>query len=128
MSRLSHQPRKGGAFIILVVALLVVVLGATQAMLRGEVGSQRNEQTRTKTDALERALAAAELLDHDWQSELRFPIDQTQAVLIKANDPQTQLTASWISRETVQASITRAVERSSDNENDSKKSNPKSGK
>ncbi len=117
MNQRKHPTRNGAAFLIMVVALLVVILAASNAMLRGEVASQRNQRKRMQTDTLLRSIAATESMHHDWQTDLVLPIDQDQSIHITANDDKTQLTAKWLRGTKTQNSITRQIKPHDDDSN-----------
>ncbi|QDT12048.1 hypothetical protein [Planctomycetes bacterium K23_9] len=106
--------RSGAVYVILVVALLLVVLGASAAMLRGEVASQRNSASQMKSDTLLRAITAAKNLQFDRTNEIVLPIDSDQKIVITANADKTQLTAKWLRRDKLQQSITRSMKLQSD--------------
>ena len=124
--RAGHRPRKGGAFLLLIVALLVVIVGATQAMLMGEIRSQQNERQRSKTNALIRAMEIAQSIDHDWETSVELPIAQSakqtspakQSIQISTNADKSILKASWVVEDRTVASIVRPMANSNEDTGD----------
>jgi type II secretory pathway pseudopilin PulG len=99
--------RSGAAFLLLVVALLLVVLGATQALLRGEIASQRNRRQQLQADTLQRAIVSLRDAGVDWQFPVELPIDDHQRIVIAVDKQKTQVTAHWMSGQSIQNTVVR---------------------
>ena len=105
----SRNPRKGGAFIILVVALLIVVLGASQAMVRSEIASQRNSSERMQIDTLLRAISATNVLHSIDGDDVVLPIDDRKEVRVSRDESKNLITAKLIQDDRVLQTITRVL-------------------
>ena len=119
-----HRPlriRRGGALLLLIVALLLVILGALQALLRGEIASQRNATQRFQSQALIRAIETAQSASVDWSTPVVLPVNEAddETIIVKANEDKTELTATWLVQDQVIRTMTRTMNMAS-NSQDSK--------
>lgn len=96
MRKQRKNNRSGAAFVLLVVAVLMVVLGAWQALLRGEVSSRRNDRNRAQTATLSRAIELASSLQAN--DPIVLPIDEStnQEINVAPNEQKTLWIANWI--------------------------------
>ena len=101
--------RRGAAFVLLVVAILMVVLGAWQALLRGEVSSRRNDRDRAQSITMARAIEVASSLK--TQDAVVLPVDEStkQEIKVAPNDDKTLWVANWIMDGEIVKTISRPM-------------------
>ena len=99
---LLSKRRPGAAFLMLVVMILLVVVGATQTLLRNELTLRRGETDRIRVRTLRAAIEAVQSADSlasagDESAPIRLPLDDSsgQFIEVTINQDQSQITARW---------------------------------
>jgi len=104
-------PRRGAAFLLLVVLVSMVVLAAIRTMVIAESSSRRHElqgrRSRTLVAAIE---AAMPIVDQSFES-CRLPIDESANEFIKVTLDQdhSTVTATWYQGDKVVDELSRQI-------------------
>lgn len=94
MTNRQHK-RTGGAIVLLIVAILLVMIAATQGLVRTEISTQQNERERAAAATLIRAIEFAKAVDHDWETAMTLPLDAGgKKVVLNLNGDKTELVAT----------------------------------
>jgi hypothetical protein len=90
--------RKGAAFLLLIFLVLLVVLGATQTMVRSEMTTRRSEQGRLRIRSMVTAIDAAQNMTGESTDSVRLPIESAAnefiEVTVYKND--SRVVARWL--------------------------------
>ena len=94
----SRTRRKGAAFLLLVFLVLLVVLGATQTMVRSEMTTRRGELGRQRLRSMVIAIDAAQNLSGESANPVRLPIDPAANEFIEVTVDQdaSSVVARWL--------------------------------
>ena len=100
-TRRLHSSRRlpsGAAFLLLVVALVLVIGAATFQMVKSEwvVRSGLSQQGRAAT--MQRAIDAAQATVESTAEPVQLPIDQQQWIIVRSEsaDGSSRIVAEWI--------------------------------
>ncbi len=94
-----RSDRNGAAFLMLVIVIVLVIAGATRALLRNEVQTQRSTRGWLRGQAMAAAIAQARqggISGATWS----LPIDPAndEYVTVVRDETSGELTARWIRR------------------------------
>ena len=94
----SRTRRKGAAFLLLVFLVLLVVLGATQTMVRSEMTTRRGELGRQRLRSMVIAIDAAQNLSGESTDPVRLPIDPAanEFIEVTVNQDASSVVARWL--------------------------------
>lgn len=108
-----RHSRKGAAFLILVILVLLVVVGATQGLLRGELTTRRSEVDRLRARSMTAAIEAAEQAMMKSVDPIRLPVDESwdEYLELSINKDKSQITARWVKRDQVIDEMRQAIEK-----------------
>lgn len=108
-----RHSRKGAAFLILVILVLLVVVGATQGLLRGELTTRRSEVDRLRARSMTAAIEAAEQAMMKSVDPIRLPMDESsdEYVELSINKDKSQITARWVKRDQVIDEMRQTIEK-----------------
>ena len=103
--------RRGTAFLLLVVALVIVVMACTQAFVRAEVTSRRNEKNQRNLKQLQAAIdSTRQLLAVDHFTTISLPLNEETAERIEITRQEDAITARWMQGDTETESLTRTTQ------------------
>ena len=103
--------RRGTAFLLLVVALVIVVMACTQAFVRAEVTSRRNGKNQRNLKQLQAAIdATRQLLAVDHFATISLPLNEETAERIEITRQEDAITARWMQGDTETESLTRTTQ------------------
>lgn len=109
------RSRRGAAFLMLVVAVLIVIVGASQMLVQGEMASRRGESTRDRIRSLETAIGVS---SQSGQSETVLPLDadaderiEVTAEADQRDEGKQRWTARLLRGDQVVDSLTRVLPR-----------------
>jgi hypothetical protein len=94
----SRTRRTGAAFLLLVFLVLLVVLGATQTMVRSEMTTRRGELGRQRLRSMLIAIDAAQNLSGESTDPVRLPIDPAanEFIEVTVNQDASSVVARWL--------------------------------
>jgi len=105
------KARRGVAFLLLVMVLLIVVMTFTQAFVRVEVLSRRTERSQWTLKQLQAAIdSTSQLLVNDRLTTVLLPVNETTAERIEVTREGKAITARWIQGDTEGQSLTRTTQ------------------
>jgi hypothetical protein len=96
-----------------VILVLLVVVGATQGLLRGELTTRRSEVDRLRARSMTAAIEAAEQAMMKSVDPIRLPMDESsdEYVELSINKDKSQITARWVKRDQVIDEMRQAIEK-----------------
>ncbi len=104
--------RTGAAFLLLIFLVLLVVLGATQTMVRSEMTTRRSEQGRLRIRSMVTAIDAAQKMSGESTDAVRLPIEPATnefiEVTIHKND--SRVVARWLRGDQVIDEMTQKLD------------------
>ena len=111
-------PRHGAAFLIMVVMVSLVVLGATQSLVRNEILQRRGNGDWIRSQAMQAAIASSLRAEIDRDQTLRLPLDQSAEEYLEVRRNQVAdgnvdsdtIVVRWIRRGEVIDQATRTIE------------------
>jgi hypothetical protein len=108
----NRAPRKGAAFLILVVLVLLVLVGATRTLVRSEVTSRRSEGDQARVRSMRAAINATLQTTHDSSDPIRFPLDDksTEYIELTVNQDRSLITARWYKGDQAIDAMTQEIE------------------
>lgn len=94
----KQSARRGAAFLLLVIAVLLVITGATFQMLQSEWTIRRARGEAQRAETMQRAIDAVANADAASDQAVRMPVDENQwiEVATQSNDDGEQLVANWV--------------------------------
>lgn len=97
-SQSGREPRRGAAFLILVVLVLLVVVDATRTLVRSEVSSRQYERGQARLRSMRAAINAASQTPLESNTPIRFPVDQRseEHIEVTAAEDGLRITARWL--------------------------------
>jgi len=119
----ADKSRTGAAFLLLVIAVLLVVTGATfqlvqsEWMIRGGQGQQRRVETmRRAVEAVEDAAAVTDATDS--QDAIRLPIGDNQWIEVKkvSTNGNPSWVADWVRNGNVIDTFEKQIEKQNNDE------------
>jgi type II secretory pathway component PulK len=100
--RQNRKARRGAAFLLLVVLVLLAVLGASQSVLQGEITHRRSEADQHRVRIMNRAIGSvalhvSELAASDSNDSMRLPVNDATEEFIEVSwdESKTKLMAQW---------------------------------
>jgi hypothetical protein len=116
----SSKPvaRSGAAFLILIVLVLLVVVGATQTLVRSEVTARRSEVERMRVRTMRAAINAATQAAIDSEAPVRLPLLDvpSESIEVSVNEDQSTVTARWLKGEQVIDQMKQKIEKQVESE------------
>ena len=99
----SRSKRSGAAFLLLVMMVLLVIVGATQVLVRGEVTTRRSETSRLRVQSMAAAIEATQQLVGDLADPISLPLDPSRGEFIEVtiNEEESEIIARWIKNDQV---------------------------
>ena len=93
----ARSVRTGAAFLLLIFLMLLVVLGATQTMVRSEMSNRRNEQGRLRLRSMQTAIDTAVKMKGERPDSIRLPIAQesNEFIEVQLNQDESSVIAQW---------------------------------
>ena len=109
----SNRPsRTGAAFLLLIVMVLLVVVGATQTLVRSELTTRRSESERIRLRSMVSAIDVVRQFAEDSTDPVRLPLDESGSEFIELTidtDPS-QITARWFKGQQVIDEMRQAIQ------------------
>ncbi|QDT04047.1 hypothetical protein K227x_24330 [Rubripirellula lacrimiformis] len=105
--RRKANRRRGAAFFMLVLTVLLVIVGATSVMIRGVWTSRQATRDQRRVRTMESAIAAASRIA---ATELTLPVDpdSDQRIVVSMNDENDRYSATWLRGDQTIDQLTRA--------------------
>ena len=110
---LNRSPRNGAAFLLLIFLVLLVVLGATQTMVRSEMTTRRNEQGRLRIRSMVTAIDAAQNMAGESTDSVRLPIEPAanEFIEVTINQDESRVVARWLRGDQVIDEMTQQLDK-----------------
>ncbi len=108
----TRSVRTGAAFLLLIFLVLLVVLGATQTMVRTEMMNRRNEQGRLRIRSLVTAIVAAQNMTGESTTSVRLPIEPAanEFIEVTVNKNESRVVARWLRGDQVLDEMTQELD------------------
>ena len=83
---------------LLVVMVLLVVVGATQTLVRSELTTRRSEAGRLRISSMVSAIEAVQQIGGDAANPVSLPVDESRGEFIEVsiNQEKSHIIARWI--------------------------------
>ena len=109
----NRSPRNGAAFLLLIFLVLLVVLGATQTMVRSEMTTRRNEQGRLRIRSMVTAIDAAQNMAGESIASVRLPIEpaSNEFIEVTINQDDSRVVARWLRGDQVIDEMTQQLDK-----------------
>lgn len=110
--------RHGAAFLMLVVLVLLLVLGATQTLVRSEMTLRRGETARLRVRSMAAAIDAAREALNSSTEAVRFPVDSdsNQYIEVTQTSDQSRLIARWVKGDKTIDEMTHLLDQQSESD------------
>ena len=93
----ARSARTGAAFLLLIFLILLVVLGATQTMVRSEMSNRHHERGRLRVRSMQSAMDAATNIDGKRPDSIRLPVapEANEFIEVTVNQDESSVRAQW---------------------------------
>lgn len=110
--RSGPETRKGAAFLILVILVLLVLVGATRALVRSEVSSRRSEADQTRVRSMRTAIDAGLQATRDSTGPIRLPLGEKppEYIELTIDKSASRITARWFKGDQMIDRMTQEIE------------------
>lgn len=108
----KRSVRTGAAFLLLIFLVLLVVLGATQTMVRSEMTARRGEQSRLRVRSMLTAIDAVQNMASEFSTPIRLPIEpaSNEFIEVTVNQDESRIDARWMRGDQVLDEMTQKLD------------------
>ena len=108
-----RSTRRGAAFLVLVVLVLLVLVDATRTLVQGEVASRRNDRDQARVRSMRTAIDVMYRANQEAVENLRLPLDDQSSEFIEvtSSTESSSITARWFRGDQVIDQMTQRIDR-----------------
>lgn len=109
-SKSDKKTRRGVAFLMLVVMLLLVVIGAARGLVVGEVRSRQSESASLRAKTLQTAIDKALSWNIEQDETFRLPVGGATDEQIEISRSNDEIRARWLAGDVALDQANRQIE------------------